>query len=171
MNNIITQGIGFIGLIMVIYIFQFNNRKKLLSSMIIPGLFFIVHFILLGAFTGAIMNILNIFRNYVFSQKYSKKWANNNYWLYLFTVIYVIAGILTWEGYYTLLPIFAMILENNVFWLKKEKTIRILSILPRFAWFIYSYIVGSFVGMSTETFILGSILIAIYRYDYKSKND
>jgi glycerol uptake facilitator-like aquaporin len=59
-TNIIAQAIGIIALCFTIIGFQLNNRKKIIFILTISASLYSVHFLSLGALTGAAMNALNI---------------------------------------------------------------------------------------------------------------
>ena len=164
-NQIIAQSIGFIALVFIVLSFQKNKRSRILLFLIFAQISFVVHFGFLGAWTAVAMNAISATRTYIFNQKESKSWANNRIWFYLFLALFWIAGILVWEGYYSLFPILAMTAETIGLWMEKTKHIRILSLIPRPLWFTYNFIVGSYAGMITEVFVFSSIIIGIFRFD------
>jgi hypothetical protein len=164
-NQILAQAIGFVSFLFIVLSFQNNKRSLILLFLIIAQTSFVVHFVLLGAWTAVAMNAISVARTCVFHQKDNKDWAKKKIWFYLFFALFWIAGILVWEGPYSLLPILAMSAETIGLWMEKPRYIRLLSLIPRPLWFIYGYIVVSYAGMVTETFAFCSILIGIFRFD------
>ncbi|OGG20175.1 hypothetical protein A3D03_00500 [Candidatus Gottesmanbacteria bacterium RIFCSPHIGHO2_02_FULL_40_13] len=165
MTQLIAQIIGIVALLFVLLSFQKNSRYLILLFLIIVQILFTLHFGLLGAWTGAAMNGVAAFRTYIFNQRETKIWSNNPFWLYLFVVLFWVFGIVTWSGYYSILPILAMTIDSFAVWNKKTQYIRRLMLIPRPLWFIYNYTVVSYAGMITEIFVLFSILIGIIRFD------
>lgn len=163
MNEIIIQGIGFIGFILAIITFQKNSRKFILFSQMSSAFFYSIHFLLIGGITGTVMNTISILRNYVFYKTKSK------YFLYIIIFIYILFGIIFWESYLSFLPIFAMISGSIAFWIKDTRKIRYLSLISPPLWFIYNYYVGSIPGILNEVFLFFSIIIGIFRFDRKLK--
>jgi len=90
-------------------------------------------------------------------------------WLYLFLFTFGLAGIITWEGYYSLLPICAMVIDTIAQWNKETKLIRVIMLIPRPLWFVYDFVVGSYAGMTSEILVLCSILIGIFRFNIRPK--
>lgn len=164
-NQILAQGIGFISFLFIVLSFQNNKRSLILLFLIIAQTSFVIHFVLLGAWTAVAMNAISAVRTYVFHQKDKKDWAKKRIWFYLFFALFWVTGFLVWEGPYSLFPILAMSAETIGLWMEKARYIRLLSLIPRPLWFIYSFIVGSYAGMVTETFVFCSILIGIFRFD------
>lgn len=165
MQGIIIQLLGFIGFILLIIQFQINDRFKMLLLKTIASFFFAMHFFLLGAMTGSIMNLLAGFRSIIFQYRTTEKWADNKLWLYFFIILFLIFGIITWDGYYTILPMIGVSIGTFAYWMKNPKHIRLVTIFSPPLWFIHNFIVKSYAGMLTDSLVFCSIAIAIYRYD------
>lgn len=169
MQNYIAQGIGFIALMIAILSFQKNSNKGILSFQVISTTMFFVHFFLLGAYTGAVMNLIGAFRNVVFYSR-GKRWADSKIWLYVFIFASAIAGILTWKNLFSFLPIFGMILGTISFWVKNPKHTRYLNMIVSPSWLIYNFISSSIAGIFTEVIVIISIVVAIIRFDIRKSN-
>ena len=137
----------------------------------IACILFGIHYLLLGAFTGATMNFIVVFRNYVFANKSLKTWADSKVWLYIFILVFIISSVLSWQGFVTLLPLFAVILGSITFWLNNTKHIRLLSLISPPFWFVYNFIMNSYAGMIGDTLTFLSILIGIIRFDVRAKSN
>lgn len=158
------QGIGVIALIIAILSFQQNQQKKIVTYQMISSVFFCVHFCMLGATLGGILNGIGIFRAAIFRNR-DKKWASNIIWFFLFCAFFIAAGIFSWAGAKSLLPIFAMLLTTVAFWIKNPRAVRFVSAPSSPLWFIYNFIYHSYAGMLTELFVFSSILVAVFRFD------
>lgn len=165
MPSWIVQGIGFLASFFVILSFQKKERLTLLLVMLIGLLLFVVHFSLLGAWTGAFMNLIEAGVVFVSFKKETAKWARGSFWPYVFIVAYVAVGVLTYMAPSDALPIIAQIFGALAVWQKNPRALRFTMLIPRPLWFIYNFIVGSYAGMATEVIILCSVLIAIIRFD------
>jgi hypothetical protein len=158
------QAIGFVGLLFAIISFQKNDNKGILFFQLLAALTFSLHFALLGAFTGATMNLLGAARNIVFFNR-EKNWANKKIWLYLFIMFYIIIGLQTWKNTYSVLPIIAMILSTIGLWIKNAKFTRMIILPSSPCWLIYNFVNSSIAGVFTEVFVLSSLVIAVIRFD------
>jgi hypothetical protein len=170
MLYVLSQLIGFIGLLISFISFQFNKRSKILLLQIVVQCLFIIHYALLGAWVGSIMNAISAVRTVIFHQRETQSWANQRYWPIIFILIGLISGILTWKNYLSILPIIAMTFDTYASWSLKSKTIRFLYIVPRPMWFIYDLTVRSYPGLIGETSAFISVLIAILRFDIFHKS-
>ena len=168
MKFYIAQGIGFISMILAFISFQQNEKKKFLFIQAACGAAFALHFFLLSAFTGVAMNFIAIPRGLIFAQEYEKK--KQLFFTILFIGLFMVFGIITWEGPMSIFPIMGMSLSTVVFSLKKPGHIRLLSLPISLFWVIYNIVSLSVAGVITESFVILSILIAIFRFGVLNKN-
>ena len=166
---ILAQVFGFLALSLVILTFQSNNRNTMQYLKIAASGLFFLHFALLGAWTGAVMNIITALRSYIFKERFTQAWAGKKIWLYLFIIIFTVAGILTWEGYRSLLPIIGMIFGTIAFWMKSPRQIRIMVLFASPCWIAYNLIVHSYPGLLTEILTISTVIIAMIRFNQKKK--
>ncbi len=164
MAVIIAQVLSFFGAGLNALSFQQKTRKNIITVQICAAITFIIHYILLGAYTGAALNGISLFRSIVFVNN-DKKWAKNPMWLIFFVVLNIVSSILTWSDWSSILPAIAMSLTTVSYWLKNEKYIRIVTFPSSPCWLVYNIITGSIGGIVTEILVMSSILIAIVRYD------
>ena len=165
MNQMFTQGIGFLALFFVILSFQKRERQALLWVMLIGLLLFVAHFSLLNAWTGSFMNLIEVGIVFVSFKKDTAVWARWRFWPHIFILSYILAGFLTFKILSDILPIIAQIFGAVAVWQKNPHAIRFIMLIPRPLWFIYNFIVGSYAGMVTEVFILLSVVVGIIRFD------
>ncbi len=111
------------------------------------------------------MNGVGLFRTFIFREQPEDKLDSRRYLLYIFLGLFIGLGMFAWEGWYSVLPIAAMVIETTGLWMKRPAVIRIINIFPHPCWFIYNFIVGSYPGMATEIFVIASIFIGIIRLD------
>ena len=161
------QAIGLIGMIIAFISFQHNEKKKILWTQAFGAVMFTLHFFLLGAFTGMIMNLLSIPRNLVFAVEHKKE--KQLFFTILFILLFIISGIFTWESPRSAFPISAMSLGTIVFSLKSPSVIRFCSLPISIFWLIYNIISISYAGILTESFCFASIIIAIFRFNILKK--
>jgi hypothetical protein len=164
-NNLIVQGIGFIGLILVFISFQNNKRLFILLFLGTSQFFYAIHFALLGAWTAFAMNIVGMTRTFIFTQKGKKKWLDNVALMYVFIGLFWIAGALSWVGWISILPVLAMTIETIGLWMKNPTKIRFNMLSLRPLWLSYNIIYRSYAGMTTDTLVFISLLIGIVRFD------
>lgn len=129
-------------------------------------LLFVVHYVLLGALTGAMMNLIEAGVVFVAYKRETEKWAQYKYWPYIFIIAFIIAGYITGKNLIDGLPIIAQIAGTIAVYQSRPRAIRFIMLIPRPLWFFYNFTVGSQAGMIAEVFILASVLIGILRFDF-----
>ncbi len=154
------------GIIVISY--QQKSHKNILVFQMVSGLLFTVHYLLLGAYTGAIMNLLGAFRSLVYSNR-GKKWASSLVWPTVFSIGFLISGIMTWDNAFSVFPLIAMLMSSLVLWMEQPKINRIFSLPTSTCWLVYNIKTLSYPGIITEIFVLSSIIIGIIRLDIKKK--
>lgn len=169
MNQILIQGIGYLALLFVILSFQKNKRTTILVVMLIGLVLFVIHYALLKAWTGSLMNLIEAAMVFVAYKKEDKSWAKHKAWLYVFISLFIIAGFSTSRALTDFLPVVAQIFGTLAVWQTNPKAIRFIMLIPRPMWFIYNFLVGSYAGMTAEIFIIASVLIGIVRFDILGK--
>ena len=160
--DITAQLVGFVGFIAVFASFQMKSRSHILLLQLIGGLFFAFHFGLLGAFTGAVLNIISVvkvllFRHY--SGPHRPAWPPH-----LIAVLLIGATAFTWSGWVSLLPMIGMLALNYGFWRHNEQTMRRSAAIASPVWLVYNVINFSIAGIITELFVISSIAIALWRF-------
>lgn len=156
-------------MVIIVISYQQKSHKNILAFQMVSGLLFTVHYLLLGAYTGAIMNLLGALRSLVYSNR-GKKWSSSIAWPIGFSIAFLISGILTWDNVFSVFPLIAMLMSSIVLWIEQPKINRILSLPTSGCWLIYNIKTLSYPGIITEIFVLSSIVIGIIRLDIKRNN-
>lgn len=163
----LSQIIGVAAILSSIAIYQVDKRKTMLLLSLVAALLFSAHYWLLGAETGAALNLLAVGRCYVF---YKVRPRSSNRWIvYLFIGLDVFICALTWQGPISLLPMFGSIAGIVSGWQQRPKLIRRYGIIPPPLWFTYSLLSGSVPGMIIGVFRFVSNLVGQYRFDFRHK--
>lgn len=163
--NIAAQAIGFIGFILAVMTFQSDKHKSITLIKCASDAMFVIQFIMLGAYTGAIMNGIGCARNIAYAQLVEKK-KNVIPAVVIFSLIIVIGGIATWSGPISLLAIVGKLLSTLSYAFKNPKNVRRMTIPVCLVWGIYDGISGSPAGVLTEVFTLISIAVAYFRFEH-----
>lgn len=166
--GLIAQIIGFFGLLCCMTAYQMRTQKKIVTVQIVSCTFFTIHFLMLGAYTGALLNCIAALRSVVFANK-DKKWGKSNWWIVFFSFVSMVAVAFTWEGAISLLPMLGMVLTTISWGIEKANLVRAISLPSSPLWMIYNFISKSMAGVLTESFVMISIITAIIRLDLKKK--
>ena len=159
---IFIQIIGIAALLLDIFSVQFKHRKTILLFKIAANVSWVVHFFLLGAFAGAIMNSVAALRTVAY---YKFQDEPRPFWVpWLFAVLAVILTVATWQGAISLLPMIAILIAIYALWQRAEQKIRFFLMLCVPPWFIYNVSVMSYAGVASDILALVSGAVALYRY-------
>lgn len=174
--ELLAQGLGLVGMALNLISFQLREQKKLIRLQFFSSIVFALHYLLLDATTGCVLNIVGICRAFVFSNK-DKPWAQKKGWLYLFIAAYVGVYIMTfavlgkpWTVYNALLemlPVIGMTATTIGFRLENAAKVRLLSLTNAPTWLTYNLFNRSIGGALTEVFCLISVVVGIIRLDIK----
>ena len=163
MYFVLAQIFAFLSSLCLLVSFWQRKRKKILFFQTLDSTFDIIQYSLLGAYTGSLISLLGATRAYTFSK------TNNKFFLFLFLLLYVIASIITFNGLISFLPLIAALVYTIVTWNKKEKNIRIFSILVFFLWLIYDILVKAYISSITDIILIVSNSLAFYKLYKKGK--
>lgn len=162
-DQLIIQSIGLVAILLSLVSFQPKHRKNILHLQLAANIFWVAHFLSLGATTGAAMNACGALRAYVFNR--IGKRAHRPLWPLLTIMLLMVgASVISWQGSLSLLPLAGMLIGTIGFWQRDEQRIRLILLATVPLWLVYDGISGSYVGVANELFALASLIIALWRH-------
>ncbi len=168
MQQIIIRVLGIIGLILCIIPFQFKKHKGIVLCKMVSELAFACQYFLMGAYTGAWMDLISGSRNFLFYKLVKDKKSTLPV-IIIFSCFVTVVGILSWDGAISILPIAAKIITTVAYGMKNERILRYITMPSCVLWITYNILVGGWEAMIADALSLISILIAIYKFDIKAK--
>ena len=170
--NILATVFGFFAVLMFVISYQLKKRKSIIIFNAGSRILYILQYIFLGAFEGALLDIV-AFSVSLLCSKRDSKFIKKHFILtvILANVFIVVVGLTAYKNIFSLLPILGVIFETLALWLRKEKNIRIVSFLGAPFWLAYNVICGAYASALGNIFTLVSIAIAIIRYDILKKEE
>lgn len=145
-----------------IHVLSFYKKKPItiLVYQITANFAYAVHYFLLGGISGAILDIISIFRNITFIRIKDNKVIAS----LIFIFLYLLITFLFYEDYYSIFPFFG----NTVYLLsiirKDRKSLLIGGILCSIFWLLYAIFVNSYVSIVTEIILILSNSIQLVKY-------
>lgn len=170
-NNIPAQIIGLIALILIVSAYQFDNSKTINMFYIFSSALFTVHFFMLGAYTGSLINFLSFLSCIIFNFRGEKKWASTRFWPILFSLLGVVLGIFTWQNILSLCPIVSFCFSRASLFCRKATQTRLLMLPASILFWIYNFFSSSFSGVLTESIVLVIAIVAVVRFDILKKEE
>ena len=160
--------VGITAVIIYLLGYQQKTRKKIIIFNATSRALYILQYLLLSAFEGAVLDIAGIISS-VLAEKKDKPMIKKHLKLFIIGVnlLIVLLGLTTYKNIYSLLPIIGVLLHTSAFWITDEKRIRQVSLLGCPFWLAYNFISGAYGSVIGDALSIFSLLIAMYRYDFK----
>ena len=153
-------GVG--GIIFNFLIYQQTKRKELLSVKLIADILWSLHYIFLGAWSGAAICAVGIVRESIFLNE-SKAWAKGTRWLLVFLFLSIVSAIFTWKNVYSLLPAISSAISVFSFWRGNPKLTKILVFPISGCFMVYNIACLSYAGIVNEIVVLSSAVIGLLK--------
>lgn len=164
------QSVGAIALIFVIFAWNARTRKNILYLQSVNIALFIFQYLLLGAYIGAVIQVIIFTRNLVFAKRGEKKWADNPLWPFLFMALSIISLIIFWQGWISLLPVIGVIVGTYGISKSQPKTMRRYILSTSLVWIPYDLLIHSYSGFANDIISYIAVLIGMYRLDREKKS-
>lgn len=157
------QFVGCIALGFGVAAFQMRTRTAVLAVMGTANVFWALHFLLLGAYTGAALNLVSIARNAAFM-----RWKDRYPGPLLPALVIAVlsaAAAATWRGPVSAIALTAATCGTIAFWQRHPRNTRRWSLLSSPLWLTHNALQGSYPGVAIELLVLASIVVGIWRHD------
>ena len=174
--EILGQILGFVGAFFNILSYQFKSHRNIVLCQLAGSSFFAVSYLLLGTYTGGLLNGVGILRCIVYSNK-DKFRANHAGWLVFFIGLYLTMYTLSFTVFGTpfdlshalleILPVLGMTSSHVALRMTEGRHIRMLAFLASPMWLVYNIITVSMGAILCEVFVLISVVIGVVRHDIK----
>ena len=168
-NFIIAQIFGVIALIFLGLSFRINRKKNILKYQNFANLAYSLQYITLGAYSGLLMYLMCIVRNFWYSRY--KNGEVPKIVLIIILIIMLGLSILSYNKIYSLIPIFGIGINTYGLWQKKLKVTRRCQLIAASSVTIYNLIVSAYAGAIATFIEVILTLVAIYRFDIKKRKN
>ena len=154
--------------------YYMKDRNKILYLNVLGLALVGIAYILQSAYTGMAMCIIAIIRNYIFLYDEKKNGKNENItkkdWLILIGVYIsiIVVTAFSYDGFLSLLSVFATSLYTLSVWQKKTIVYKILGVPTGLLWISYNIYIGSLFGIILDATLLVATVIG-FGIEYKQK--
>lgn len=165
MENPAAQTVGFVAIFVGASSYQVKTQRGILAVQSVSCSLWSLHFFLLGAVTGGLLNGAMVFRNliYGFGNKTALRFAPHV--IAACVLLSGIYGTFWGEGkLYCLLAPAAQVLQTYLFLSKDAQKIRKYSLVVSALWFAYNTLSSSLAGIAGEIVNIISIIAGYVRY-------
>lgn len=166
--TIIYYIVSILSIFLFIVSVQFKEKKNILLTQTFASLCYFLAYLILGAYSGCVIELIEQSKDITF-YFYEKK--NKNIPLILliiFVSLLLIASIITYNGFYSLLPLLINLSYFISSYFKNPKHIRIVMLICGFIWIFYNYKVGAYIIIIGNVLEIISATISLIRH--KDKN-
>lgn len=167
----VAQILGVLAFILSAVSFQAKSFKMINILKIISQILFTVQYFMLGAFTAMFMNMFSFLRGIIYIDL-EKKNKSTVLAQIVFSVIFIVLGIITWDGIICVLAMMGTVIQTIAFGNKNPAKIRLINLPTCFMWMVYNLHYSSLGGLLSDIFSFISIIIGLIRLDipeYKNK--
>lgn len=170
---IVSQIIGVAAVALYLWSFQLKKRRQIVWVTCLSYALYVLQYLLLGAFAGAIMDILSAASSFFAGKKSSPRLKRHAKWIALVIFSLIIAAGLSLavvqRDWVELLPIAGALLQAGGLWFNKEQTIRKCGLLGAPFWLVYNYLSQAYGAALGSLLTIVSTLIALARYRKKER--
>lgn len=168
MPSVLAQMIGLCAVAAFLLSYQQKKRSNIIFLNALSRCLYILQYILLGAYSGAVLDVLGTVSSMIAGKKdtaFVRKHAVGL--LIAVDVCIVAAGVLMVfvnRSWLDLLPAAGVLLHTGAFWLSDERRIRQVSLLGSPFWLVYNLFSRAYGSMIGDILSICSIIIAMVRY-------
>ncbi len=172
MSPIIPQIIGIVAVVTFLLGYLQKKRKNIILLNVTSRILYILQYLLLGAFSGAVLDVLGTVSSVIAGKKDSAFIKKHTKLIFVSVNLSMIVagGVIAWygKGLLDVLPIIGVLLHTSAFWMTEEKKIRLVSLAGSPFWFVYNLLSRAYGSSVGDILSICSIVIAMVRYgDFK----
>lgn len=174
------QCLSIAGMACVVGSYLQKKKSALIAIQATGGALFAIHYLLLAAYSGFLMNSIAVLRGFVFYKEHRSP-TTGKVWVWVISILCVVAYALSFILFNTpptwgnlileLLPVIGMIALTISFNMTNAGQIRMMGFVNSTCWLIYNIAHVSIGGIGCEIMCFASIIIGIIRYDIKKNKE
>ena len=169
-SYIIGQAFGVLAVILGFISYQMKTSKGLLILQSSVSVAFIIHYLLLGAPSGCVLNAVCLVRNIAYFFR-DKKFLSGVWVPAVFSVLIAALGFWSWQGWYSLFLIVALVINTVAIRCKDPQVIRASILVSSPLVIVYNVIVLSYGGIVYESVAIVSSAIGLIRTSRQRRTD
>lgn len=167
MVYVISQIMGLFAIIFWTYSIQNRDKRDVLRFQIYSSLFYAISFFLLKGYSAFIVDVISIARLYVFYKEEEKYGQIDIFWLVFFILLGLSFGMITYDGFYSLIPVVIGTFYVISTYVKSTKVLRVFYIICAFFWLIYNIKYYAFTAVIGNIIEIISGFISMFRFERK----
>jgi hypothetical protein len=164
--DIVAEIIGCIAVAISVLIYQQKTEKNLLWYKGIADSLWVIHYIIIGGYTGAAISGVSVIRGIVLSLNAYRGFKSKRIWL-LFMLVSLVCTAITWQSVFSIFPAVASLLAVISFWIGNPKILRIMSFPISACMMTYGIYNGSVAVIISESLVMISSGFGLLTKDRK----
>ncbi len=168
MEKVIPQIIGILAVALFLLSYQMKKRRGIIMTNVISRALYILQYLLLGAYSGAILDILGMASSIIAERKHLSfiKKHSRLVFVSVNAVIIITGATIAYlnRSLLDILPIIGVLLHTSAFWINNEKIIRRVSLLGSPFWFVYNLLSHAYGSAIGDILTMVSIVVAMIKY-------
>lgn len=158
--------VGLSAVFLYLFSYQFPNRKAIIACNVVSRVLYVLQYLLLFAFEGAAMDISAIPSSMLAARKHTSFVEKYRVPILLAVNAFIIGiGALIAQNWLSWIPVVGVLFETAALWMTREKHIRWLSLVALPFWLFYNLSCGAYGSALGNVLGIGSIAMAMFRYD------
>lgn len=155
--------VALIGSLLMVYVGSAKDRKKILYIQTLQILSFTISTLILGGYTGTILNLISIIRNILcYKDKLTK-----NYKIILILSCIIFSLLFNNLGLLGLLPLISTVIYTSFMSTKSTIKLKLLIALTMILWLIYDILIRSYTSAIFDFFSIIANVVTIYQLLHK----
>ena len=163
--KLIGQIIGWVAVAEGFLVFLSSKREHILIFKFIDDVLWAISLLMLGNYTGGILNAVGMGREVVFYNRDRRKWASSRFWLVFFLVVTAISPTYSLisgkEGWYAILPAIGSLAAVIGFYSRSGHFMQYIGIFANGVWMIYNIICKNTPAIVSSVLLLSSGIIGM----------
>lgn len=168
------QIIGFVAVGLYLLSYQLKKRTHIVWVTFISNTFYVLQYFLLGALSGAVMDILSTAASFLAAKKHSpslKKYSKTVSVLSIIAIGVIGCGIAAVRhSFVELLSVAGAILQTIGLWCDNEQTLRKFGLCSAPFWLVYNFVSKAYGPSIGSLLAIISIIVSLFRYRKENWN-
>lgn len=144
---VLAQVFGLLSLLFMSLSYISKDKEAYLKKQIVANVLYGLQYLCLFALSGFITSVISSIKTILFHNEHKKKGSISLCLLLVFEVLYLISGILSYNGFISLIPVIISIIYTWASWQPNLKITCIVGIVVGLMWVTYNASVGAYIAI------------------------
>ena len=168
MKILIANIIGVFAVVLFLLSYQQKKRRNILIFNATSRVLYVLQYIMLSAFEGAVLDVLGIIISVAAHKKNTPLVKKHiKFFVIVSNLLMFGTGILLYKNVFSIFSMLGVMLHIDALWFSDEKKIRRMSIVGSPCWLIYNLANKAYGSVIGDALSIVSIAVAMFRYDFK----